>query len=115
MQIHKNFGVVSAAHYGPDTYILNWPSAQSGALPIEGGVAVVFGRKIAGAEDPKAMRAELEERFAAARKPYPKAEFFAVHDVIDPRETRLMLCDWIDWIQPKLKVLNGPTRFAMRP
>ena len=27
VQIHKNFGVASAAHYGPDTYVLNWPSA----------------------------------------------------------------------------------------
>jgi acetyl-CoA carboxylase carboxyltransferase component len=115
VQIHKNFGVASAAHYGPDTYTLNWPSAQSGALPIEGGVAVAFRRQIAQAENPDAMRAELEERFAATRKPYPKAESFAVHDLIDPRETRPMLCEWVDWIQPKLKALNGPTRFAMRP
>jgi acetyl-CoA carboxylase carboxyltransferase component len=115
VQIHKNFGVASAAHYGPDTYTLNWPSAQSGALPIEGGVAVAFRRQIAQAENPDAMRAELEERFAATRKPYPKAESFAVHDLIDPRETRPMLCEWVDWIQPKLKALSGPTRFTMRP
>jgi acetyl-CoA carboxylase carboxyltransferase component len=115
VQIHKNFGVASAAHYGPDTYTLNWPSAQSGALPIEGGVAVAFRRQIAQAEDPDALRAELEERFAATRKPYPKAESFAVHDLIDPRETRPMLCEWVDWIQPKLRALSGPTRFTMRP
>ncbi len=115
VQIHKNFGVASAAHYGPDTYVLNWPSAQSGPLPIEGGVAVAFRRRIAAAEDPEALRAELEDKLASARKPYPKAESFAVHDLIDPRETRPCLCEWIDWIQPKLKALNGPTKFSMRP
>ena len=115
VQIHKNFGVASAAHYGPDTFRLNWPSAQSGPLPIEGGVAVAFRRQIAAAENPEAMRAELEDKLASQRKPYPKAESFAVHDLIDPRETRPVLCDWVDWIQPKLKALHGPTKFAIRP
>jgi acetyl-CoA carboxylase carboxyltransferase component len=115
VQIHKNFGVASAAHYGSDTYTLNWPSAQSGALPIEGGVAVAFRRQIAAADDPDALRAELEEKLAATRKPYAKAESFSVHDLIDPRETRPMLCDWVDWIQPKLRALNGPVKFGLRP
>ena len=115
VQIHKNFGVASAAHYGMDTYTLNWPSAQSGALPIEGGVAVAFRRQIAAAKDPAAMRAELEDKLAATRKPYPKAESFSVHDLIDPRETRPMLCDWVNWIQPKLQTLRGPVKFSMRP
>ena len=32
--VRKNFGVASAAHFGPDSYRLNWPSADSGALPL---------------------------------------------------------------------------------
>jgi acetyl-CoA carboxylase carboxyltransferase component len=115
VQIHKKFGVASAAHYGPDTYLLNWPSAQSGALPVEGGVAVAYRRQIAEADDPAALRAELEDRLASARKPYPTAESFAVHDLIDPRDTRPRLSDWVDWIQPKLAQLSGPVRFGMRP
>jgi acetyl-CoA carboxylase carboxyltransferase component len=115
VQIHKNFGVASAAHFGPDTYTLNWPSAQSGALPIEGGVAVAYRRQIAAAADPDALRAELEDKLAAQRRPYPKAESFSVHDLIDPRDTRPMLCEWVEWIQPKLETLTGPARFTMRP
>ena len=115
VQIHKRFGVASAAHYGPDTYLLNWPSAQSGALPVEGGVAVAYRRQIEQADDPAAMRAELENKLLATRKPYPSAESFAVHDLIDPRDTRPALCDWVDWIQPKLDGLTGPVGFAMRP
>ena len=115
VRIHKSFGVASAAHYGAETYVLDWPSAQSGALPIEGGVAVAYRRKIAEAADPLAMRQALEEQLAAARQPYPAAESFAVHDLIDPRETRPALCEWVEWIQPKLEELKGPVRFPMRP
>ncbi|NKC16621.1 MAG: propionyl-CoA carboxylase [Gammaproteobacteria bacterium] len=115
VQIHKNFGVASAAHYGPDTYRLTWPSAQSGALPVEGGVAVAYRRQLEAAEDPSAMRAGLEDQLMQSRKPYPAAESFSVHDLIDPRETRPMLCEWVDWIQPKLAMLSGTTYFPMRP
>jgi len=38
-----------------------------------------------------------------------------VHELIDPRETRQTLCRWIEWIQPKLANLLGPTAFPMRP
>ena len=115
IQIHKGFGVATAAHYAPNNYVLAWPSVESGALPLEGGVAVAFHREIAAAEDPDAKRRELEERLRSARSPYPRAESFAVHELIDPRETRPTLCRWIDWIQPQLEELTGPTRFTMRP
>ena len=115
VQIHKAFGVAAAAHFGPDTYRLDWPSAESGALPIEGGVAVAFRRRIAEAPDPAGMRRELERQLARTRSPYPAAESFAVHDLIDPRETRPALCEWVEWIQPALETLKGPTRFTMRP
>ena len=115
IQVHKGFGVATAAHYAPDNYVLAWPSVESGALPLEGGVAVAFHREIAAAEDPEAKRRELEDRLRSARSPYPRAESFAVHELIDPRETRPVLCRWIDWIQPRLDELKGPTRFPMRP
>ncbi len=112
--VRKSFGVASAAHYGPDAYVLAWPSAEVGALPVEGGVAVAFGREIAAAPDPDARRRELEEEMTARLSPFPRAESFAVHDLIDPRETRPALCDWIEWVQPLLPDLLGPTRFFMR-
>lgn len=115
IQVHKGFGVATAAHYAPDSYVLAWPSVESGALPLEGGVAVAFHREIAAAEDPDAKRKELEERLRDARSPFPRAESFAVHELIDPRETRPVLCQWVDWIQPQLETLTGPVRFPMRP
>ena len=115
IQIHKGFGVATAAHYAPNNYVLAWPSVESGALPLEGGVAVAFHREIAAAPDPDEKRRQLEEQLRRARSPYPRAESFAVHELIDPRETRPMLCRWIDWIQPQLDELKGPTRFPIRP
>ena len=115
IQVHKGFGVATAAHYAPGNYVLAWPSVESGALPLEGGVAVAFHREIAAAENPEAKRRELEERIREARSPFPRAESFAVHELIDPRETRPMLCEWIDWIQPQLDNLVGPVRFGRRP
>ena len=115
VQVHKGFGVATAAHYAPNSYVLAWPSVETGALPLEGGVAVAYHREIAAAADPDAKRQELEDRLRAARSPYPRAESFAVHELIDPRETRPALCRWVDWIQPQLEELTGPTRFTMRP
>ena len=113
--VRKSFGVAQGAHYGPNAYILAWPSAEMGALPLEGGVAVAFGRDIAAAPDPDARRRELEEQLAAGQSPSVRAESFSMHEVIDPRETRSRLCAWIEWIQPLLPDLRGPVSFPMRP
>jgi len=112
--VRKSFGVAQAAHYGPDAYVLAWPSAEMGALPVEGGVAVAYGREIAAAPDPEARRQELEEMLARKQSPAARAESFSMHDLIDPRETRPMLCRWIEWTQPLLPGLLGPTSFPYR-
>ena len=113
--VHKSFGVASAAHYAPNTYKLAWPSFEMGALPVEGGVAVAYHREIAAADDPDAKRRELEETLMQNRSPFPMMESFAVHELIDPRQTRPKLCHWIEWIQPLLDDLKGPVTWGLRP
>jgi acetyl-CoA carboxylase carboxyltransferase component len=113
--VRKAYGVAAAAHFAPDGFVLAWPSAEGGALPLEGGVAVAFRREIAAAPDPEARRRELEESFAAGRSAFPRAESFGVHDLIDPRRTRPVLCDWIDWIQPLLREHVGVRSHTIRP
>lgn len=115
IMVRRSFGVAQAAHYGPDAYVLAWPSAETGALPVEGGVAVAFHREIAQAEDPDAKRKELEALLAAKQSPFPRAEAFSVHELIDPRETRPMLCHWVERIQPLLPALSGLSGFSVRP
>ncbi len=113
--VRKTFGVAAAAHFGPDAFRLAWPSAEAGALPIEGGVAVAFRREIAAAPDPEAKRRELEEALVRRQNPYAGAEAFAVHDLIDPRRTRPVLCDWLDWVQLRLRQQLGIRTHTIRP
>jgi len=113
--VRKAYGVAAAAHFAPGAHVLAWPSAEGGALPVEGGVAVAFRREIEAAPDPAARRRELEEEFAAARSPFARAEAFGVHDLIDPRETRPRLCDWIDAVQPRLRQHVGERSYPIRP
>ncbi len=113
--VRKAFGVAAAAHFGPNGHVLSWPSAETGALPLEGGVAVAFSREIAAADDPDAKRKELEQMLAAAQSPFPRAETFSVHDLIDPRDTRPALCDWLRFAAPLLDEMKSPYTPTMRP
>jgi acetyl-CoA carboxylase carboxyltransferase component len=113
--VRKMYGVAGAAHLAPGAHVLAWPSAEAGALPIEGGVAVAFRRELESAEDPDARRAELEAAFERGRSPFPRAEGFAIHDLIDPRRTRPVLCDWLDWVGPRLAQHTGEHPHGIRP
>jgi acetyl-CoA carboxylase carboxyltransferase component len=86
-----------------------------GALPVQGGVAVAYHREIAAAADPDQKRQELEQKLIQGRSPFPMMESFAVHELIDPRETRSRLCRWIEWLDPLLEASKGPVRWGMRP
>jgi acetyl-CoA carboxylase carboxyltransferase component len=76
---------------------------------------VAFRREIESSPDPEAKRREIEERMAAGRSPFPRAESFGVNDLIDPRDTRGELCRWVDWIQPRLAAHRGERSHAIRP
>lgn len=115
--VRKAFGVAQGIHYGYGGTVVAWPSAVSGALPVEGGVQLAYGAEIKAAEDPEARRRELEDEMAKAQAIMPRAEEFGVHDLIDPRETRPRVCEWLDEIEEQvaLDVSEGPRSYTMRP
>jgi acetyl-CoA carboxylase carboxyltransferase component len=113
--LRKAFGVAAGIHLGRFATVVAWPSAEAGALPVEGGVALAFGREIAAAADPEARRRELEEEVARAQSIFPRAEDFGIHDLVDPRRTRLLHCRWVDEIQGQLGGLRGPRARTLRP
>lgn len=117
VMLRRAFGVALGIHLGPAPTVIAWPSAQSGSMPVEGGVELAFGREIRAAADPEARRRALEEEMAAAQSVFPRAEDFGVHHLIDPRETRAALCSWIAEIEPSLATLPGrpPRRYGPRP
>ncbi len=88
-------------------YKIAWPSAEWGSLPVEGGVAAAYRREIQNAADPLQRQTELEAELRELDSPFLTAEAFGVEDVIDPRETRPLLCRFIDLAQARLKMDVG--------
>ncbi|TDK26328.1 propionyl-CoA carboxylase [Luteimonas aestuarii] len=98
--VRRAFGMAGAMHapkhYPALNHVFAWPTARWGSIPIEGGVAAAHRAEIEAAPDPLAMRRELEAYYGKLGSPFRTAERFGVVDVIDPRETRALLCDWIE-------------------
>jgi propionyl-CoA carboxylase beta chain len=67
-----------------------------GSLPIAGALEVAYRRELEAADDPQAARAEIQARLDAVGSPFRTAEGFKVEEIIDPRDTRPLLCDWAE-------------------
>lgn len=85
-----------------------WPSGNWGSMHIEGGALIAYRREIENAPDPEAKREEIERRLKAIASPFRSTEAFDVEDMIDPRDTRPILCDFIEMAQDILKTQLGP-------
>ena len=94
--VRKVYDVAGAGHGEGSRLNLRyaWPSGDWGSLPIAGGLEAAYRRELEAAEDPKALRDEIEARLNAVRSPFRTAERFSVEEIIDPRDTRPLLCDW---------------------
>jgi acetyl-CoA carboxylase carboxyltransferase component len=115
--VRRVFGVAGAAHGNHTKLNLRyaWPSGEWGSLPIEGGVEAAYKRDIAAAADPEGLRRELEEKLGAMRSPFRTAEVFGVEEIIDPRDTRGLLCDWVETAYRLLPSELGRKSRGMRP
>src|SRR5208337_3272957 len=69
--------------------------------------------EIDASDDPAAKLAEIEARLQALRSPFRTAEAFWVEEIIDPRDTRRVLCEFARLAWPLLT--PGPSAFGMRP
>jgi acetyl-CoA carboxylase carboxyltransferase component len=115
--LRRVFGVAGAAHGDHSRLNLRyaWPSGEWGSLPLEGGVQAAYRRKIEAAEDPDALRAEIEASLAEVTSPFRTAEAFGIEEIIDPRDTRALLCEWVETAYRLLPSRLGGTRRGMRP
>ena len=89
-----------------------WPSAHTGSMHIEGGTMVAYRREIEAAEDPKAKREEIEARLEAIASPFRNAHAMDIENLIDPRDTRRLLAEFVEGAQPVLATQLGPTSGA---
>src|SRR5690606_3716366 len=116
--IRKCYGMAGMATCNKNDIDLKlaWPTGEWGSLPVEGGVAAAFRREIAAAPDPKAREKELEAELRAYASPFRTAEAFAVEEIIDPRETRPVLCEFIALAEKRLQADVGlKPRYGVQP
>ena len=113
--VRNAFGVAGAAHQPAGRLSLRyaWLSARWGSLPLEGGIEAAYRAEIDAAEDKAAKLAEIEERLNQLRSPFRTAETFWVEEIIDPRATRPLLCDFARMADPLRQPV--PSRLQMRP
>ena len=98
----------SRAHYR-----FAWPSGDWGSLPMEGGIEAAFKSDLEKSDNPEKLLKEIEERMEMVRSPFRTAESFLAEEIIDPRDTRRLLCDFANLAAP-LRT-SGKTYFGLRP
>ncbi len=113
--LRRAFGVAGAALVDrgePDVRVA-WPSGDWGSLPLEGGVEAAYRRALADSDDPDALREELLAGFEAIRSPFRTADAFDIEEIIDPRDTRPILCEWVNLVWDTIE--PGPRTRGYRP
>jgi acetyl-CoA carboxylase carboxyltransferase component len=115
--IRRAYGVAGAANRRARRWSPRyaWPSGDWGSLPLEGGIEAAYRRELEAAEDPAKLRAEIVERHAAKASPFRSAEAFDVEEIIDPRDTRPILCRWVADAYAAEAAECGPKRRGYRP
>ena len=97
--MRRSFGVAGNNYATPrssPSMRVAWPAADVGGIPPEGGIEAAYKRQLAEAADPVALRAEIEARIESARGPLGPLSRFQIEEMIDPRETRRYVCEWVE-------------------
>ncbi|MFT7600369.1 MAG: acetyl/propionyl-CoA carboxylase alpha subunit/acetyl-CoA carboxylase carboxyltransferase component, partial [Acidimicrobiales bacterium] len=112
--MRRSFGVAGNNYATPQSQPMSrviWPAADVGGIPPEGGIEAAYKRQLAESDDPVALRAELNARIEAARGPIGPLNRFQMEEMIDPRDTRAHICDWVD---TAYNVVRQPSRLVPR-
>ncbi len=104
--MRRAYGIAGSAMSNADLYQYRycWPSGDWGSLPIAGGLEVAYKSEIEAADDPAAELEAIKARLAKVTSPFRSAERFNVEDIIDPRDTRPLLCEFADLAWRRLGV-----------
>jgi acetyl-CoA carboxylase carboxyltransferase component len=113
--VRKCFGIGGGAHANNSRYAFRyaWPSASWGSMPIAGGLEASYRSELAAAADPQAKLAEIEARLARLRSPFRTAEAFNFDEIVDPRDTRRLLCEYANVVQGAMA--PGRPSYGHRP
>jgi acetyl-CoA carboxylase carboxyltransferase component len=114
--VGRLYGVAGQCQHRPSGMFRRyaWPSANWGSMHIEGGAMAAYRREIESAPDPDAKRQEIERRLKAIASPFRTAEATG-QDIIDPRDTRPLLCEFVEEAQAVLRTQLGVPPIPYRP
>ncbi len=116
--IRQLYGVAGGLHSRGEGLFRRyaWPSTHGGSMHIEGGTAIAYKREIENADDPELKKAEIEARLQSISSPFRNAHAFGIENIIDPRESRPLL---VDFVSDAYEVIQGqigtPTFTRYRP
>jgi acetyl/propionyl-CoA carboxylase alpha subunit/acetyl-CoA carboxylase carboxyltransferase component len=112
--MRRSFGVAGNNYATPlrqPSVRVTWPAADVGGIPPEGGIEAAYKRQLAEAEDPVALRAELNARIESVRGPVGPLNRFQIEEIIDPRDTRRLVCEWAP---TAYRLVSQPARLVPR-
>nr|MDJ0643176.1 carboxyl transferase domain-containing protein [Erythrobacter sp.] len=96
--LRRAYGIAGSAMSNADRYQYRycWPSGDWGSLPIAGGLEVAYKSELETSDDPVVELEAIKGRLAKVTSPFRSAERFNVEDIIDPRDTRPLLCEFAE-------------------
>ena len=88
----------------PD-YRVAWPSAARAIMAAEGAVNIIYKKEIAASDDPEATRQKYIDEYnnEFMRGPYKLAGRMRYDDIIEPADTRRLLCAAVAMLWGKKK------------
>lgn len=113
--IRKAYGLAGSVMFNPTKtrWRYCWPSGDWGSLPMAGGIEAAYKRQLEASPDPEAELKELYRKFEAMRSPFRTAEAFIAEEIIDPRDTRPLV---VEFVHHAYRVIKAePRSFGMRP
>jgi methylmalonyl-CoA carboxyltransferase large subunit len=92
-----------------------WPTAEIAVMGAEGAAEIVFRKEISEAEDKKAKRSEMIEKYREVfSNPYVSAGRRLVDDVIEPASTRRFIAQSLEFLTRK-RELRPPKKHGLMP
>ncbi|MFS0754540.1 carboxyl transferase domain-containing protein [Noviherbaspirillum sp. 1P10PC] len=106
--LRKGYGLgaqsMAAGSFGAPFFTIAWPSAEFGAMGIEGSIRLGYRKELEAIVDPDERKRQFDAMVAAAYengRAVNMASYLEIDDVIDPAETR-------GWIMRGLKSAPAP-------
>ncbi|TVS19204.1 MAG: hypothetical protein EA417_01100, partial [Gammaproteobacteria bacterium] len=93
----------------------SWPSGTWGSLPSRGGIEAAFSAHLSQVENRELEMERISNQMELIASPFRTAENFGIQNLIDPRESRRLLCDWVEDAYRTLPKLLGKPAFGARP